>query len=231
MRKTVITMALFLGLIVVVMTGCTSSKPFEKIDVITYARAYGILEQTSSANAGAAIDTFTGRSVPSSYYISKDKDEAKYLYDNYMNKNNWYPKADIEEIMVVVAREEIGVAVYDCNCYLMYFKLNIKQCSYLMMNGNMKEKNIMVVGVGGQGTLLTSRIIGKTALNAGYDVKLSEVHGMAQRGGSVVTFVRFGEKVSEPVVEEGNADILIAFERLEALRYAHFLKKDGVITR
>ena len=93
----------------------------------------------------------------------------------------------------------------------------------------MKELNVMVVGVGGQGTLLTSRIIGKTALNAGYDVKLSEVHGMAQRGGSVVTFVRFGEKVSEPVVEEGNADILIAFERLEALRYAHFLKKDGVI--
>lgn len=93
----------------------------------------------------------------------------------------------------------------------------------------MKELNIMVVGVGGQGTLLTSRIIGKTALNAGYDVKLSEVHGMAQRGGSVVTFVRFGDKVSEPVVEEGQADILISFERLEALRYQHFLKKDGII--
>ena len=89
--------------------------------------------------------------------------------------------------------------------------------------------NIMVVGVGGQGTLLTSRIIGKTALEAGYDVKLSEVHGMAQRGGSVVTFVRYGEKVSEPVVEEGEADILISFERLEALRYAHFLKKGGKI--
>lgn len=93
----------------------------------------------------------------------------------------------------------------------------------------MKNLNIMVVGVGGQGTLLTSRIIGKTALNAGYDVKMSEVHGMAQRGGSVVTFVRFGEKVSEPVVEEGCADVLIAFERLEAMRYSHFLKKDGVI--
>ena len=93
----------------------------------------------------------------------------------------------------------------------------------------MEKMNIMVVGVGGQGTLLTSRIIGKTALNAGFDVKLSEVHGMAQRGGSVVTFVRFGEKVSEPVVEEGEADILVSFERLEALRYAHFLKKDGVI--
>ncbi len=89
--------------------------------------------------------------------------------------------------------------------------------------------NIMVVGVGGQGTLLTSRIIGKTALAKGYDVKLSEVHGMAQRGGSVVTFVRFGDKIYEPVVEEGSVDVLIAFERLEALRYAHFLKKNGVL--
>ena len=91
----------------------------------------------------------------------------------------------------------------------------------------MKNVNIMVVGVGGQGTLLTSRIIGKTALHQGLDVKLSEVHGMAQRGGSVVTFIRFGENVYEPVVEEGEADILIAFERLEALRYSHYLKKGG----
>ena len=90
-------------------------------------------------------------------------------------------------------------------------------------------KNIMIVGVGGQGTLLTSRIIGKAAIEMGYDVKISEVHGMAQRGGSVVTFVRFGEQVSEPVVEEGQADVIIAFERLEALRYAHFLKKDSVL--
>ena len=89
--------------------------------------------------------------------------------------------------------------------------------------------NLMIVGVGGQGTLLTSRIIGKTALSAGYEVKISEVHGMAQRGGSVVTYVRYGECVSEPVVEEGCADILFAFEKLEALRYAHFLKKDGVL--
>ena len=91
------------------------------------------------------------------------------------------------------------------------------------------EKNIMIVGVGGQGTLLTSRIIGKVAMRSGYDVKISEVHGMAQRGGSVVTFVRFGERVFEPVVEEGCADVIVAFERLEALRYAHFLKKDGVM--
>ena len=90
-------------------------------------------------------------------------------------------------------------------------------------------KNIMIVGVGGQGTLLTSRIIGKAALAEGCDVKISEVHGMAQRGGSVVTFVRYGDAVSEPVVEEGQADVIIAFERLEALRYSHFLKKDGVL--
>lgn len=93
----------------------------------------------------------------------------------------------------------------------------------------METKNIMIVGVGGQGTLLTSRILGGIMSGAGYDVKLSEVHGMAQRGGSVVTFVRYGDKVSEPIVEEGQADVLIAFERLEALRYAHFLKKDGVL--
>lgn len=90
-------------------------------------------------------------------------------------------------------------------------------------------KNIMIVGVGGQGTLLTSRILGGITQDAGYDVKLSEVHGMAQRGGSVVTFVRYGEQVAEPIVEEGQADVLIAFEQLEALRYAHFLKKDGVL--
>jgi indolepyruvate ferredoxin oxidoreductase beta subunit len=93
----------------------------------------------------------------------------------------------------------------------------------------METRNIMIVGVGGQGTLLTSRILGGITIKAGYDVKLSEVHGMAKRGGSVVTFVRYGDKVNEPIVEEGQADVLIAFERLEALRYAHFLKKDGVL--
>ncbi len=93
----------------------------------------------------------------------------------------------------------------------------------------MDTKNIMIVGVGGQGTLLTSRILGGVPLAAGYDVKLSEVHGMAQRGGSVVTYVRYGKSVAEPIVEEGQADVLIAFEKLEALRYSHFLKKDGVL--
>ena len=93
----------------------------------------------------------------------------------------------------------------------------------------MAVKNSMIVGVGGQGTLLTSRVLGGLAIAGGYDVKLSEVHGMAQRGGSVVTFVRYGEKVAEPIVEEGQADVIIAFERLEAMRYAHFLKKDGAL--
>jgi indolepyruvate ferredoxin oxidoreductase beta subunit len=93
----------------------------------------------------------------------------------------------------------------------------------------LETKSIMIVGVGGQGTLLTSRILGGLATQAGYDVKLSEVHGMAQRGGSVVTFVRYGDKVYEPIVEEGRADVLIAFEKLEALRYAHFLKEGGAI--
>ena len=103
----------------------------------------------------------------------------------------------------------------------------VERHGYLKMENN--TKNIMIVGVGGQGTLLTSRILGGITLDAGYDIKLSEVHGMAQRGGSVVTFVRYGEKVAEPIVEEGQADVLIAFEMLEALRYAHFVKKDGVI--
>ena len=93
----------------------------------------------------------------------------------------------------------------------------------------MAVKNIMIVGVGGQGTLLTSRILGGLTIAGGYDVKLSEVHGMAQRGGSVVTYVRYGEEVAEPIVEEGCADLIIAFERLEAMRYAHFLKKGGAL--
>ena len=93
----------------------------------------------------------------------------------------------------------------------------------------METRNIMIVGVGGQGTLLTSRILGGLAMDAGYDVKLSEVHGMAQRGGSVVTFVRYGDQVSEPIVEEGCADVLISFERLEAMRYEKKKKKDGVL--
>ena len=93
----------------------------------------------------------------------------------------------------------------------------------------MKTVNILVVGVGGQGTLLTSRIFGNLTMNNGLDVKLSEVHGMAQRGGSVVTHIRYGDKVNAPIVEVGKADVILAFEKLEALRYVHYLKEDGVI--
>ena len=88
-------------------------------------------------------------------------------------------------------------------------------------------KSIMIVGVGGQGTLLASRILGNTAIGEGYDVKLSEVHGMSQRGGSVVTYVKYGDKVYSPIVGLGEADIILAFEQLEAYRYLEFLKKDG----
>ena len=91
----------------------------------------------------------------------------------------------------------------------------------------MQTKNIMIVGVGGQGTLLTSRILGGITVAAGYDVKLSEVHGMAQRGGSVVTYVKFGEKVYSPIIDKGEADIILAFEMLEAYRAMPYLKKGG----
>ena len=93
----------------------------------------------------------------------------------------------------------------------------------------MGVKNIMIVGVGGQGTLLTSRILGNLAVHAGFDVKLSEVHGMAQRGGSVVTYVKYGEKVHSPVITQGEADVLISFEQLEAARWVSYLKKGGVL--
>ena len=85
----------------------------------------------------------------------------------------------------------------------------------------------MIVGVGGQGTLLASRILGNTVINEGYDVKVSEVHGMSQRGGSVVTYVKYGEKVYSPIIDEGEADIILAFELLEAYRALPFLKKGG----
>ncbi len=87
--------------------------------------------------------------------------------------------------------------------------------------------NIMIVGVGGQGTLLASRILGAAAQNIGMDVKLSEVHGMSQRGGSVVTYVRYGEKIASPIIEEGGADLILAFEQLEAYRYISYLKEGG----
>lgn len=91
------------------------------------------------------------------------------------------------------------------------------------------ECSILIAGVGGQGTLLASRVLGNYALAEGLDVKVSEVHGMAQRGGSVITHVRMGEKVLSPLVPLGGADVILAFEKLEALRFADYLKPDGVI--
>lgn len=89
--------------------------------------------------------------------------------------------------------------------------------------------NVLLVGVGGQGTILASKILTHVALAEGYQVKMSEIHGMAQRGGSVVTQVRLGEDVYSPVIEPGEADFLVAFEQLEAYRWSHYLKKDGVL--
>ena len=89
--------------------------------------------------------------------------------------------------------------------------------------------NIMIVGVGGQGTLLASRILGKVAIKEGYDVKVSEVHGMSQRGGSVVTYVKYGEKVYSPIIDRGEADLVLAFELLEAYRALPYVKEGGKI--
>lgn len=90
-------------------------------------------------------------------------------------------------------------------------------------------KNILIVGVGGQGTLLASKLMGKVFTDQGFDVKVSEVHGMSQRGGSVVTYVRYGDKVHSSVIEKGEADIILAFEQLEAARWLPFLKPGGVL--
>lgn len=90
-------------------------------------------------------------------------------------------------------------------------------------------KNILIAGVGGQGTLLAARIIGSAATAEGYEVKVSEVHGMSQRGGSVITYVKFGEKIYSPIICRGEADVILSFEALEAGRYLPYLKPDGVI--
>lgn len=90
-------------------------------------------------------------------------------------------------------------------------------------------KNIMIVGVGGQGALLASKTLGQVLLDSGFDVKVSEVHGMSQRGGSVVTYVRYGKKVYSPIVDKRQADFIVSFEMLEAARYTEYLKTDGQI--
>ena len=93
----------------------------------------------------------------------------------------------------------------------------------------METKNVMIVGVGGQGSLLASKLLGRLLLSRGYDIKVSEVHGMSQRGGSVVTYVRFGDKVYSPVIDKGEADFIVSFELLEAARWTEFLKPGGRI--
>jgi indolepyruvate ferredoxin oxidoreductase beta subunit len=93
----------------------------------------------------------------------------------------------------------------------------------------MKTINISLVGVGGQGILLTSDILAKTAVLAGFDVKKSEIHGMAQRGGSVISQVRYGDKVFSPIISDGTSDLLVSFERMETLRWRHLLAPDGKV--
>lgn len=92
-----------------------------------------------------------------------------------------------------------------------------------------KVTNVLLVGVGGQGTILATRVLAGVLVEEGFDVKMSEVHGMSQRGGSVVTFVRYGDKVYSPLVERGTADLILAFEKLEALRYLPYLKAEGTL--
>lgn len=93
----------------------------------------------------------------------------------------------------------------------------------------METKSIMIVGVGGQGSLLASKLLGRLLVDEGYDVKVSEVHGMSQRGGSVVTYVRFGNRVFSPIIDEGEADLIVSFEKIEAARWLKNLKPQGVI--
>ena len=93
----------------------------------------------------------------------------------------------------------------------------------------MKTKNVMIVGVGGQGSLLASKLLGRLLLDEGYDVKVSEVHGMSQRGGSVVTYVRYGDRVASPIIDRGEADYIVSFELLEAARWLPYLAPDGQI--
>lgn len=92
---------------------------------------------------------------------------------------------------------------------------------------NNEVKNILLVGVGGQGTILASKILSQGLVEAGYDVKMSEIHGMSQRGGNVSTQIRYGKKVYSPIVGKGEADVIVAFEKMEALRWIEFLRKDG----
>lgn len=111
----------------------------------------------------------------------------------------------------------------------MFSALQIRCAEWQEGGVNMATKNIMIVGVGGQGTLLASKLLGRMLLGRGYDVKVSEVHGMSQRGGSVVTYVRWGEKVYSPIIDKGQADFIVSFELLEAARWTEYLRPGGKI--
>lgn len=111
----------------------------------------------------------------------------------------------------------------------MFSALQIRCAGWQEGGVNMATKNIMIVGVGGQGTLLASKLLGRMLLGRGYDVKVSEVHGMSQRGGSVVTYVRWGEKVYSPIIDKGQADFIVSFELLEAARWTEYLRPGGKI--
>ncbi len=107
--------------------------------------------------------------------------------------------------------------------------LGVKTANLTKQKVVFMNKSVMIVGVGGQGTLLASRILGDAMMSQGFDVKVSEVHGMSQRGGSVVTYVRYGDKVYSPIIETGEADIILAFEQLEAARFLPYLKEGGTV--
>ncbi len=102
-------------------------------------------------------------------------------------------------------------------------------CKSNRKGGSIMTKSILLVGVGGQGTILASKLLTTGLMEAGYDVKMSEIHGMSQRGGSVSSQVRYGEKVESPVIELGSADILVSFEKMEALRYLNYIKPEGKV--
>ena len=130
MKKTVCGMFTVLFFISAMLTGCTSSKPFEVDDIATTARVFGIQDIGTVANANTAIEYFKGLTNPSGYYISKDYKEAQTLYDNYLNRYDWYPKASVNKMVVVVAKEFYGTAIYDTDCCLLIFPAQSQAKSY-----------------------------------------------------------------------------------------------------
>lgn len=121
MRKTVCGLLTVLVFVSVFLTGCTSSKPFDVNDIATTARVFGIQELGAGTNASTAIEYFKGQSNPPGYYISKDKQEAQNLFDNYLNRFNWYPKASLDKMLVVASKEVYGTSLYTTDCCLLIF--------------------------------------------------------------------------------------------------------------